>query len=325
MKTTTQAAVIIILGFALSACGGGQSSTSNSPTPPLQTVTPASISWWGDSLTRGAGSTSSGTPSGPATSQLAQLLGYQNWWTDSQNPTGPGLYVYNGGWGSATSTEILARQGGVQTFVTLSGNILPASGPVSVTAVSVNFGHTANSPKVSGSIAGVPGVLDGSALTFTRYAPGSEVAVDPDTRFIPDTRGREADTTVFWVGSNNPTQTDQIEEDLANAIAFLTSQPKKFLILSPLNGAGIGNGTPTHTALVQLTAELKVLYPENFIDIRRTLIDAYDPSLPDDVTAYDADYVPPSLRTDSIHLNNAGYAIVARSVYDSLRSKGWAQ
>jgi hypothetical protein len=252
-------------------------------------------------------------------------LGYQNWWTDEPNPEAPGPYVYNGGWGSATSTQILARQGGVETFVTLSGNMIPASGPALITAVSVNFGQTTHSPKVLGSIAGVEGTLDGTAKTFTRNAPGAEVAIQPDTKFTPVTLGREFDISIFWVGTNNRMQTAQIKADLASAIAFLKSENKRFVILSPLGGEGIGNGNLIHAALIQLNTDLEALYPNNFIDVRRKIIDSYDPTLPNDITAFNADYEPPSLRRGTIHLNNAGYAIVAGAVYDFLRAKGWVQ
>lgn len=74
--------------------------------------------------------------------------------------------------------------------MTLTGNTIPASGGVIVTASTPNlFWHQAAPCAIHGSIAGVPGTLsfDGtSTTTFTRDASGAAVAVSSSVQFNPD-------------------------------------------------------------------------------------------------------------------------------------------
>jgi hypothetical protein len=68
---------------------------------------------------------------------------------------------------------------------------------------------------------------------------------------------------------------------------------------------------------------LKAAYPDNFIDVEATLVNSYDPSLPQDVADHNNNIPPTSLRYDTVHLNDAGYTIVAGQVKSFLASKNW--
>jgi lysophospholipase L1-like esterase len=94
-------------------------------------------------------------------------------------------------------------------------------------------------------------------------------------------------------------------------------------VLSVLNGAYEPTGTYGHEVIVQLNSDLAALYPANYLDIRSLLVMAYDPTQPQDVIDYSDDVPPQSLRWDVIHLNAAGYTLVAKQVEASLTASGY--
>lgn len=131
---------------------------------------------------------------------------------------------------------------------------------------------------------------------------------------------RSADTAVIWAGRNNYGETDAILADIAGMAGSLTTD--RYLVLSVINMEGEIAGGSAHAAIERLNRELERRHPGHFLDIRRILVDAYDPRSPGDVSDHAADIPPRSLRSDAIHLNTAGYRLVAGRVLTALREYG---
>jgi lysophospholipase L1-like esterase len=311
---------VVAGGVKLSQLGGGASAAALAD---LQKHVHGNgtIACPGDSLTAGAGASGNGYPV-----QLAALLGRT---------------VTNMGVGGQNSSAIATRQGGYVNFLTVAGNEIPASGGVAVTAWTKGPITSQGPGPITGTLGGVPGTLsatfDGSGnlanLTFTRATAGSAVAIDPATPFLVDTFGRDFDIQVFWYGRNDfptgvsdfATAKANVKAALAASIAYLKPLEKKFVVLSVINRniAAEYAGQPTYQAIVDLNEELKALYPRHFLDVRRLLVRSYDPEQPQDVIDFGNDIPPTSLSSDGLHLNAAGYGIVAQAVANFITAKGW--
>lgn len=127
---------------------------------------------------------------------------------------------------------------------------------------------------------------------------------------------------IIWSGRNSYSASSTVRADIATMVAAMPS-PKQFLIMSIINkndgteGNG-GAGLTNYNLITDLNNSLAALYPNNYLDIRKILVNSYDSSNPTDVTDYASDTVPSSLHVggDNLHLNTAGYAIVAKAVND---------
>lgn len=280
-------------------------------------ITPSAthVICWGDSLTQG------GSDSFPAL--LATLSGRT---------------VINRGMGGQASDQIIARQGGNGVTLTVSDNAIPASGPVTVTAISITLLNNAGgSGSITGKLAGVPGTLSwttAGGYVFTRTTEGSSVTCYPNTVFIPDHGDNQFYLPVFWLGRNQfnysqgatalATQAANVKANIAAAISKLKPVDRRFLVLGVSSGSNSFEyvGTDNYIAKRTLAADLAKLYPDNFIDIDTILVNA-GTGTGQDLTDFNNGVVPASLRTDSQHLNAAGYQIVAQAVYNHIIQKGW--
>lgn len=144
-------------------------------------------------------------------------------------------------------------------------------------------------------------------------------------RQIADTAGHRSWINVFWYGQNNEDQPERIKADIAASIAALAPGNSRFIVLSVINEAIPAElkGAPAYATIIQLNSDLAALYPQNYLDVRRELVNHYDPSNPRDVADYQNDVVPSSLRFDEIHLNNDGSVLVATKVRQFIDAKGW--
>lgn len=290
----------------LASCSGGTSDLSTGAAGSSGT---SEVVAWGDSTTSGIGASS-----GMSYPEQLQAL--------------TGRPVFNGGVSGQTSDQIAARQGGAPALLTFPGNSLPDAGAVVISAQST-FPVSAEGPgPIAGSVANIHGTLDfrldnnsNPTLVFTRDAAGSPVTIPPQTAFIPDTFGREAKINVFWMGQNNFYETAQVKSDIAQCIALLTGE--KFIVLSILNAETEIVGSDAYNVITQLNAELAQAYPQNYIDIRKILVNRYNPASPEDVRDYNNDTPPASLRSDNEHLNDQGYRIVAQQVAAFIAAKNW--
>ena len=151
---------------------------------------------------------------------------------------------------------------------------------------------------------------------------GGQTSAQIKSRFLADPE-KFYDLTIIWAGRNNFGETYQVESDIAEMVSKLKTN--RFLVLSILNMESEGGSTGGHAAILALNKDLARQYPDNFIDIRSVLVGAYDKSLPDDVANHTSDVPPNSLRSDKIHLNEAGYKIVGMKVLETLKAKNWLQ
>lgn len=300
---------------ALSQWGNRIAALESVVTPSLLT-----IDAWGDSLTQGAGST--GGLTYPA--QLATLTGRT---------------VNNLGLGSQTSAQIIARQGGNCALLTVTGNQIPASGAVAVTAFSIDILNNAGgSGSCSGTLAGVAGTLSwttGGGYSFTRTVAGSAVTCYPQTAFIPaDLHAKSSDLMVFWLGRNDfaaltdpvalQAAADAIFARVEDGIRALETLKKRFIILGVTAKADVTEyvGTNSYNAKRALAARFAARYPDSFIDIGM-ILNGSGTGTGQDLTDYNNGVIPTSLRSDLVHLNNTGYGIVATAIKNRITEKGW--
>lgn len=121
--------------------------------------------------------------------------------------------------------------------------------------------------------------------------------------------------TIIWAGRNNFTSPTTVKADIATMVAALGHT--HYLVLSVLN-ANLSNeysGQADYNTLIQLNADLASTYGAHYVDVRSYLVSLYDPLQAQDVTDHGHDVPPNSLRSDSIHLTNAGYQAVANKVF----------
>ncbi|TFZ00606.1 SGNH/GDSL hydrolase family protein [Ramlibacter henchirensis] len=142
------------------------------------------------------------------------------------------------------------------------------------------------------------------------------------TRRVLADRDRRTWVTVFWMGRNNLADPEQVKADIAAAVAHLGGNAR-FIVMSIINSSDETRGTARHATMTQLNADLASTYHDNFLDVRGHLVDQFDPNSPQDVAAHANDVVPPSLSQDGLHLNGAGYAVVANRVKAFMDAKGW--
>ena len=123
---------------------------------------------------------------------------------------------------------------------------------------------------------------------------------------------------IIWAGKNNFRDTTQVKNDIALMVSKLTH--KDYLILSIINGEYTleQKGNSDYVIINKLNAYLSATYGSHYIDVRSYLVSHYDPTKPADVTDFNNDIPPASLRSDSLHLNAAGYTLVAKKVYESI-------
>jgi len=301
--------------------------------PLLGALDPTStIDCWGDSLTQG--NTSGVTV--PYPTALATLLA--------------GRTVRNKGLSGRTSLQIGTAFGGIPSILTVTSNTIPASGAVTVTTTeNGNFSSKANfgSINTTGTLFGIPGTLNVAwnsstpelpgTSTFTRTTAGSSTVIPNRTPFIPDTGDWENNTVVIWNGRNDiisaytdPTNYSNtvILANIQAMVDFLKPLRKRFVILTVTDqaseyAAAGGTAATAFNQILALNYEIAKRWPRNYVDVRKILVNSYNSGSGPDVTAFNRDQVPPSLQSDGLHLNNAGYAIVAQAVSNFITSKGW--
>jgi len=252
------------------------------------------IAAWGDSLTSG---NKGSYDAGNYPSELALLLN---------------VPVVNEGVSGNTSTQIGVREGGVPAVVSVDGGVIPATGGVTVTFPTCSasncptytpvtpYGPTGG---ISGTIRGVHGTVTidatGTVLTFTRTTPGSAVNAPGSPQFVVDTPYANY-IPVFWEGRDDFDWPVQILSDLAGQVATV-SPGQNYVILSILNENrpqewyGVpGNGL--YQWLIPFNEQLGAIYGPHYIDVRKLLVNAYDATQATDVSDYQHDEPPSSLR-----------------------------
>ncbi|WP_353472317.1 hypothetical protein PVT71_13580 [Salipiger sp. H15] len=309
--------------------------------PAADVVAGARINAWGDSLTYGR--QGGFTVDYPAA--LSDILG---------------IPVFNNGIGAQTSTQISMRQGGKVPRVTLAGNQI-VNGANTITAIegvtlatSGGMAPDKDQPfplssqsgnlerKAIVTIQGVEGVLRRTATggppstaevyTFTPTGSTNLPVTCPAQSPMRFTEAlKQGGIDILWLGRNNNADPDTIKAHIALCVSQLDRGNRRFLVLSVLNGdydAEEHVGGARYATITGLNADLEATYPGEFVDIRRLLISegltrAWIAPTAQDLTDIANDVPPSSLRTDNLHLNAAGYQVVAEIVAEQLRARGW--
>lgn len=281
---------------------------------PAPTVPPADVVVRGDSISEGG-------PGGIKWSDLlSSYLGARVF-----NPSVAGEQTRN-----------IAVRGGLCPIFTIAGGQLPAgTEPTPVTLVSpdgggFNGGDGVNDRigRFSGRFVGVRVSLKRSPAgiwTMARFDAGEAVSVPAGGGyfFADDRLGQRAAIGIFWGGKNG----GPVLQDTRTMVADLL-EPRRFLVLSILTSGSEPSGTSGHTAIVGINATLAAEWPENYLDIRRHLIDhglGEEGIVPTagDLTDVAGDTVPRSLRADDTHPNAAGQRVIARFLAKAIIDKGW--
>lgn len=270
-----------------------------------------SIAAWGDSLTAGAGAT--GGTTGTATYPMV-----------AQTLLSPARTVHRQGIGGQTSTQIAARINAVPILISVDGGLIPASGPVAISAKSVNvlFNSGAYSGTQRGWLAGVEGVMSTDAAgnwTFTRSQSGMAVTAPVNSRFTCAWGQYLAPCEAWlWLGRNGAQSGRSVAMDIEAAVKSL--RHSRYLVASVLPSAN-----DTASAIAQLAssnAQLAATYGTRFVNLLAALKAGANGSA-EDTADIAQGLVPRSLRSDHLHLNDAGYASVAAAFHSAHLAMGW--
>jgi hypothetical protein len=133
---------------------------------------------------------------------------------------------------------------------------------------------------------------------------------------------------VIWCGHNDirlgtPDRVVPNISFIVNQLAALDGN--RFIVVSLMNeGTAAGaRGGSEYATVMQINAQLKALYPNNYLDMRAAVVARYNPALPQDVIDFNNDVPPTSLRYDEIHFRQEGSAFVAGQLRDFIVAKGW--
>lgn len=258
-----------------------------------------------------------------------------------------GLSVVNGGVAGQSSSDIALRQGGLVPLVTVDANTIPSSGTVAVTSLKPSTSwRTANAFSFAGYVVDTAGVeqpvtlahsgsstVPDKSWTLARTSGSGAITIAADTPFY--VKANDAYTSsilIAWTGRNNssPNIYRNAKRDALAMIRHLNPNTPRYLVLSIINSTAEGTGTSNYGLIAEANAELAAEFGDNYVDIRGYLIanglsDAGITPTGTDLTNIAADTIPTSLRAtaDPLHLNAAGYAVVAAYLQSVLVVKGW--
>lgn len=259
-----------------------------------------------------------------------------------------GRTVHNAGVGGEPSQGIAARTGALPYLLLPAGGAIPASGPVTVTISEpaatwpLLQGDGIPGDVMRGTLAGVTGVLSltqpsgpsyshlaDDVYTFTRDVAGSAV---PVTRPAPFrtlfSEAHRKDILAVWAGRNNWSTMSRVLADVRAMTRHLTAAMARFVVLGVTNGRLEPTGSAAYNGILALNAALAEEYGRRFIDVRAYLLayglaDAGITPTTGDLADIAAGIIPNSLRTDSVHLTEAGKVVVANLVSSRLLELGF--
>lgn len=130
------------------------------------------------------------------------------------------------------------------------------------------------------------------------------------------------DIVIIEAGINNWYDPVTVKADIAAMVATI---PHDHYLVSAVVGRNdnvdFQIGGSAWNTIVTLNADLAALYPNNFVDIRRALIDAYDPGIPAEVAAHDLDITTTRLQGDGLHPTDDGQYAICGAIWDFMVSK----
>jgi hypothetical protein len=133
---------------------------------------------------------------------------------------------------------------------------------------------------------------------------------------------RDGHTFVFWLGRNNSSRPHEIYADVHAAVQQIKVLNSRFIIMGVLTASTETVGNPYYYNAINLNNLLAAEFPTEFIDIRGELIQRGQATGQDAIDRAN-DVVPSSLRSDTLHLNDAGYQVVADVLAEAFLQRGW--
>lgn len=239
-----------------------------------------------------------------------------------------------------TSTEIAFRFGALPLAVTVAGERMPGRGSVGIDSVdpatSYRAGGSTSKPfRYAAVLAGIPGTFiedasrDPAQLSFARKDDGDAVAV-PDGTLLRGTQGDSyrSDPITIWVGRNNIDNGADVLRDIDVIVASLDRKNSRFLIFSVTNSQHEPSGSTGYEQIAAINAAVEAKYPNNYLDVRRYLIDhglAQAGLVPtaDDLAAIAEDRVPPQLHRDVIHFTDTAQQVIGHYATVVMLAKRW--
>lgn len=275
---------------------------------------PKGIACWGDDLTAGAGSTDVDYPS------ILKRSLIENIYLDDTSKLCPN--VENFGISGESSITVLGRSGAIPYMNTNTLNVPKDTTPIQINLLSTRFDYVQPLLKdASGleyiTISGIKGYLtqEDGTYYFTRAEAGENVIIPAGTEIVPsgyeDTQGY---MPIISIGMNGGYYSNH-DLILQCELAIKTAESDKFLVL--------GLTTGTYESQSELEKDMQTKFGDNFINLReylstQALNDAQIEPTQKDLDAMKVGSVPPSLLSDSVHLNSTGYELVGKYIYSRM-------
>lgn len=203
------------------------------------------------------------------------------------------------------------------TNATISGTNIFRGKHYFVTKVTDNtytLSETSGGAAITFNLAGTVKALGDFTLNWRPADVSDSNAIT--TRTYTD---RDTSTGVLWMGANNITGAS-IKTDIEAAFSHFKTLGKHVIIMTPI--IGIDAPAANVSARADVGDWILSTYPDNSIDIWAILRTRGDGSA-GDASDIAIGGTPRSLRSDTIHLTDAGYTIVANEVYNFLRARSW--
>lgn len=198
-------------------------------------------------------------------------------------------------------------------------NLSPSAAPVlSVapsTAVACWGDSLTNGTGASGVLTSYPGQLlsvkrPGKAAA--NLGIGGQTSAQILARIQADKMRGKHWTSIFWMGRNDVGAADLTSTVMAALNAAVANlSHSRFLIGTVTNASTETTGSANLTAILACNAAITAAYPNNVVQIQSTMATEPDGT------------IPLSKRSDSVHLNDSGYAQVADLFDAALTAKGW--
>jgi lysophospholipase L1-like esterase len=163
-----------------------------------------------------------------------------------------------------------------------------------------------------------PGILRSiTGADILNEGVGGETSTQIKDRFLAVSRNYPRPYAIIWAGRNNVENEEAVESDIAAMVSLLPAD-SKYLVVGIINGdlPKDHRGEEDYHHIIAINAHLSSVYRDRYVAVREHLVALYDKRRPDDARDHDLDVVPSSLRSDRIHLNDRGYALVAIYLFE---------
>jgi hypothetical protein len=277
---------------------------------------------------------------------------YIGFWADSFGyevssflATNTGLPVRAWTEGGQTSQRVASRQGGVRALLTLTGNAVPASGPVAVTSWTANPVMGSIGDPRTGFIGGVKGSLTyavdagqptnefAGTMTFTRIGTGAAVPVSSATEFVSVEENDTDGYGVLMCFTNDKDMTVPIHHTAANIAAMVErfeSKVKRVVVIGsfPSSDTLVGSEKKADFDARRNAVKdaVRAQWLDPFLDYFMTDKVFTDMGLTmtaDDIADRSNGLVPRQLRSDGIHLTTAAKARLSWYIATAFKARGW--